>query len=65
MAAKRGRQATRGGNGKSWPAWVWIAIGLLLGIGLMLLVLVKDWAPLLLKKNLPQPNPAATAPQAS
>ena len=65
MAAKRGRQATRGGNGKSWPAWVWIAIGLLLGIGLMLLVLVKDWAPLLRKKNLPQPNPAATAPQAS
>jgi cell division protein FtsN len=65
MAAKRGRQATRGGNGKSWPAWVWIAIGLLLGIGLMLLVLVKDWAPLLRKKNLPQPNPSATAPQAS
>ena len=36
MAARKGRQATRGGNGKSWPAWVWIAIGLLLGIGLML-----------------------------
>ena len=31
----------------------------------MLLVLFKDWAPLLRKKNLPQPNPAATAPQAS
>jgi cell division protein FtsN len=31
----------------------------------MLVVLGKDWAPLLRKKNLPQPNPAATAPQAS
>jgi cell division protein FtsN len=64
MAAKKGRQATRGGS-KSWPAWVWVAIGLLLGVGLMLVVLGKDWAPLLRKKNLPQPNPAATAPQAS
>jgi cell division protein FtsN len=38
---------------------------MLLGIGLMLLVLVKDWAPLLRKKNLPQPNPEATAPRES
>src|SRR3954468_9958902 len=65
MAARKGRQATRGGGSKAWPAWVWVGIGLLLGIGLMLLVLFKDWAPLLRKKNLPQPNPAATAPQAS
>jgi cell division protein FtsN len=65
MAARKGRQATRGGNGKSWPAWIWVGIGLLLGVGLMLLVLFKDWAPLLRKKNLPQPNPTATAPEAS
>jgi cell division protein FtsN len=65
MAARKGRQATRGGGSKSWPAWVWVGIGLLLGVGLMLLVLFKDWAPLLRKRNLPQPNPAATAPQAS
>jgi len=64
MAARKGRQATRGGS-KSWPAWVWVGIGLVLGIGLMLVVLFKDWAPLLRRKNLPQPNPAATAPQAS
>ena len=64
MAARKGRQATRGGS-KSWPAGVWVGIGLLLGVGLMLVVLGKDWAPLLRKKNLPQPNPAATAPQAS
>jgi cell division protein FtsN len=65
MAARKGRQATRGGGSKAWPAWVWVGIGLLLGIGLMLVVLGKDWAPLLRRKNLPQPNPAATAPQAS
>jgi len=65
MAAKKGRQATRGGNGTSKPAWLWVLVGLLLGIGLMLLVLVKDWAPLLRRKDVPQPNPQATAPKES
>lgn len=65
MAAKKGRQATRGGNGTQKPAWLWVLVGLLLGIGLMLLVLVKDWAPLLRRKDVPQPNPQATAPKES
>lgn len=66
MAAKKsGRQATRGGNGAQKPAWLWLLIGLLLGVGLMMLVLVKDWMPLLRKKDLPQPNPQATAPRES
>jgi cell division protein FtsN len=66
MAAKKnGRQATRGGNGNQKPAWLWVLVGMLLGIGLMLLVLGKDWAPLLRKKNLPEPNPGATAPRES
>ena len=65
MAAKKGRQATRGGNGNRTPAWVWVLVGMLLGVGLMLLVVVKGWAPQLGKKNLPQPNPAATAPRES
>ncbi|MEO5558773.1 MAG: SPOR domain-containing protein [Dokdonella sp.] len=66
MAAKKsGRQATRGGNGAQKPAWLWVLIGLLLGVGLMMLVLVKDWMPLLRKKDLPQPNPQATAPRES
>ena len=65
MAAKKGRQATRGGNGAQKPAWLWLLVGLLLGIGLMLLVLVKDWAPLLRRKDMPQPNPQATAPKES
>ena len=66
MAAKKGgRQATRGGNGTQKPAWLWVLVGIVLGIGLMLLVLAKDWVPLLRKKNLPQPNPEATAPRES
>jgi cell division protein FtsN len=66
MAAKKsGRQATRGGNGAQKPAWLWVLVGLLLGIGLMLFVLVKGWMPQLGKKNLPQPNPEATAPRES
>lgn len=64
MAAKKGRQATRGGNGGK-PAWLWILVGMLAGVGLMLLVIGKDWAPLLRKKGLPQPNPQATAPKES
>ena len=66
MAAKKGgRQATRGGNGNQTPAWVWVLVGVVLGVGMMLLVLVKGWAPQLGKKNLPQPNPEATAPRES
>lgn len=62
MAARKGRQATRGGNGNQKPAWLWVLVGMLLGAGLMLVVLGKDWAPLLRNKNLPQPNPRASAP---
>ena len=65
MAAKKGRQATRGGNGEQKPAWLWVLVGMLLGMGLMALVLVKDWAPLLRRKDVPQPNPQATAPKES
>ena len=62
MAAKK--QAYRGEpKPQSWPAWVWLCIGVLLGLGLSALVLVKDWAPMLRKKNGPQPNAEATAPK--
>jgi cell division protein FtsN len=63
--AARAKQAYRGGEQRSWPAWVWLAIGVLLGLTLSALVLIKDWAPMLRKKNLPQPNPEATAPRES
>jgi cell division protein FtsN len=42
-----------------------MGIGVLLGLTLSALVLIKDWAPMLRKKNLPQPNAEATAPKES
>ena len=65
MAARHGKQAYRGTDKRPWPAWVWLGIGVLLGLTLSALVLVKDWAPMLRRKNLPQPNPEATAPKES
>jgi cell division protein FtsN len=65
MAARQGKQAYRGGEQRSWPAWVWLGIGVLLGLTLSALVLIKDWAPMLRRKNQPQPNPEATAPKES
>ena len=46
MAAKR-KQATRsnGGGSTAWPAWVWLGLGVLLGLGLSAMVLMKDWGP--------------------
>jgi len=65
MVAKRTKQAYRGNEKQSWPAWIWLCLGVLLGLGLSALILIKDWAPMLRKKNLPQPNPEATAPKES
>lgn len=65
MAARHGKQAYRGNDRQSWPAWVWLGIGVLLGLTLSALVLIKDWAPMLRRKNLPQPNAEATAPKES
>ncbi len=65
MAARHGKQAYRGSDRRPWPAWIWLGIGVLLGLTLSALVLVKDWAPMLRRKNLPQPNPEATAPKES
>jgi cell division protein FtsN len=63
MAARHGKQAYRGGEKQHWPAWVWLGIGVLLGLTVSALILIKDWAPMLRKKNVPQPNPEATAPK--
>jgi cell division protein FtsN len=65
MAPKRTKQAYRGNEKQGWPAWIWLCLGVLLGLGLSALILIKDWAPMLRKKNLPQPNPEATAPKES
>lgn len=65
MAGKR-KQATRTGTSTAaWPAWVWLALGVLLGLGFATLMLLQGWAPTLRKSNSPQPNPQATAPKAS
>ena len=65
MVAKRGKQAYRENERQPWPAWIWLGLGVLLGLALSALVLIKDWAPMLRKKNLPQPNADATAPKES
>jgi cell division protein FtsN len=65
MAAKQGRQAFRERSNNSWPAWVWLGLGVLLGLAISATVLIKDWAPMLRKKNLPQPNAEATSPKES
>jgi cell division protein FtsN len=60
--AKRSAQATRGGERRPWPAWAWLAIGVLLGLLLSALVLLRDWVPALRGGALPEPDPAAGAP---
>ena len=63
--AKQAKQAYRERENTAWPAWVWLGIGVLLGLVISATVLIKDWAPMLRKKNLPQPNAEATAPKES
>ncbi|MGA9343333.1 MAG: SPOR domain-containing protein [Rhodanobacteraceae bacterium] len=61
-AKKKGRQATRGNAHQALPAWIWLAIGIVLGLALSALVLVKQWAPMLRGGKLPRPNAQATVP---
>ncbi|KAB2898472.1 MAG: SPOR domain-containing protein [Dokdonella sp.] len=63
MAAKKARQATRGGD--RTPGWAWLLGGIVIGAALMALVFANDWLPLLRKKDGPQPNAQATAPRES
>ena len=66
MANKRtNKQAFRENERQSWPAWVWLGIGVLLGLTVSAVMLIKDWVPMLHRKNLPQPNPEATVPKES
>jgi cell division protein FtsN len=63
MAARKGAQAIRPGNGQSgWPAWLWLVLGVLLGLGIAGFAWMKDWWPAHPGRG-PQPNPAAQAPQ--
>lgn len=69
MAAKH-KQATRsnGGGRAPLPFWVWLLIGLLIGLGAAALVLFKGWAPKL-REQAPLPalpgKPVAALPAAT
>ena len=64
MATRKSRQATRG-KGKSLPAWVWMAVGMVFGVVLMLVVVGKDWTGMFDRKAMPRADPQATAPGVS
>lgn len=65
MASKRGngRQAVRNGNGA--PGWILFGSGVVIGAVLCAIVVLGGYAPSLRRHDQPQPNPQATAPQAS
>lgn len=65
MASRSRRQATRGGSRRSWPAWAWLGIGVLLGLVVAAVFLAGNWVPVLRSKNVPQPNPQAVPPRES
>ncbi|HQY54982.1 MAG: SPOR domain-containing protein [Xanthomonadales bacterium] len=65
MATRSRKQATRGGSRTAVPAWIWLGVGVLLGLAVALVFLGSDWAPMLRKNAGPQPNPEAVAPRES
>ena len=65
MARGRNAQAVRSSDqGTGWPAWLWLLIGVVLGLGLAGFAWMKNWWPDHAGAG-PQPNPAAQAPSAS
>lgn len=65
MANRSRKQATRGGSRRAWPAWIWLGIGVVLGLAVAAVFLAGNWLPVLRGKQLPQPNPEAVAPRVS
>ncbi len=63
MATRSRKQATRGGSRSGVPAWIWLGVGVLLGLVVAMVFLGSDWAPMLRKNTGPQPNPEAIAPR--
>jgi cell division protein FtsN len=62
MAARRGKnQARRNSATRHVPPWIWLLAGLLVGLALAALVLVRDGFDA--SRLLPQPDPAAQAPR--
>lgn len=56
--AKARAQATRNGGGERGPLpwWVWLLTGILIGLGLSAVVMMKGWAPKL-RNEVPTPTP--------
>ena len=65
MASRSRKQATRGSSRPAVPAWIWLAVGVVLGLVVAMAFLGSDWAPMLRKNAGPQPNPEAVAPRES
>lgn len=65
MASRSRKQATRGSSRPTVPAWIWLGVGVVLGLLVAMLFLGSDWAPMLRKQDGPQPNPEAVAPRES
>ena len=65
MASRSRKQATRGGSRPTVPAWIWLGVGVVLGLLVAMVFLGSDWAPMLRKQDGPQPNPEAVAPRES
>jgi cell division protein FtsN len=63
MASRSRKQATRGSSRPAVPAWIWLAVGVVLGLVVAMVFLGSDWAPMLRKNAGPQPNPEAVAPR--
>jgi cell division protein FtsN len=62
MAAKRGKnQARRNSAQPGVPPWIWLLAGLLIGLAVAGIVLVRDGFDA--RRLLPQPDPAAQAPR--
>lgn len=63
MAARRPKAQARRHGERHTPGWVWLLAGLLLGLGIAVVVLVRDGIDA--GKLLPRPNPAASTPPES
>ena len=63
MAAKRGKAQARRTDRRGTPGWVWLLAGLVLGLCIAVVVLVRDGIDA--SRLFPTPNPGASAPRES
>ncbi len=63
MAARKGKPQARrsGGGARGIPGWLWLIAGLVIGLALAVVLLIRDGFDA--SRLLPKPDPAATAPR--